>query len=203
MGCEQSKEPEPVITWTAKDVVDKRGVIRTTDHRALLPVTSEVIDYKDKVAAANNSALSQTKHVHELGMLSIVENPLEREVLVYHDFSAFRTHPDTESHAECAFSVEGDKSSDEENKGSSAIYDNTLILQDCELVTINLSVDDVSEDVSTIHAIGPKYIEIECAQLEFKQRKNLLEVRISVDEIINWLIDRPRQKLRMKDRMRE
>lgn len=153
MGCDQSKEPEPKITWTAKDVVDKRGVIQTTDHLALLPITSEVINYKDKVAAANNTVLSETKHVHDLGTLSIVENPLGKEVLVYHDFTAFRTHPDTEAQLECAFSVEGEKSSDEESDGPCSVYDNTLMLQDCDLVTINLSVEDVSEDVSIIHAV--------------------------------------------------
>lgn len=146
MGCDQSKEPEPKITWTAKDVVDKRGVIQTTDHLALLPVTSEVINYKDKVAAANNTVLSETKHVHDLGTLSIVENPLGKEVLVYHDFTAFRTHPDTEAQLECAFSVEGENSSDEESEGPCSVYDNSLMLQDCDLVTINLSVEDVSED---------------------------------------------------------
>lgn len=147
MGCGESKEPQPKISWTAKDVVDKQGVIRTTDHLALLPVTSNGI--KDKVTAASNAELSETKHVHELGMFNIIGNPLEKEVFVYHNFSAFRTYPDNESLFEGEFPVEDDKASVGENESICSIYDDTPMLQDYGLVTLNMSVEDVSDDVST------------------------------------------------------
>lgn len=86
MGCSNSKDEEdalsgsynsPLPKQTQKSSNEKRIVQATIEMDPLLSATtSNISDISAKVVAANDLTLSQTKHVHQLGIMNLIENPL-------------------------------------------------------------------------------------------------------------------------------
>lgn len=86
MGCSNSKDEEdtlsgsynsPLPKQTQNSSNEKRIIQATIEMDPLLSATTSNISHiRAKVIAASDLTLSQTKHVHQFGMMNLIENPL-------------------------------------------------------------------------------------------------------------------------------